>query len=142
MKNLKEETIQLNFLDKAGSNKRGDGMAFEIHDETKNKNCTCGCGEKAEIVMQIGEKTDIPLTNDCLHKMVLDLFSFAEKVKKNPMKEKFGSFKDRYGMLTDYGIADEDDGHSLIFFNEEKKKGIRIEWDDLYNFVKRTDINN
>ena len=114
---------------------------FELHGETKGKKCSCGCGDDADVIMQIG-KTEIAITNDCMYKMVLEFFSFADNIKKNPIANKLGAFKDRYGVLTDYGIAGDKDDNALIFYNEEKKKGIRIERDDLYNFVRRTDINN
>lgn len=115
-------------------------MGFDLTGETKGKPCACGCGEKAEIVMEIG-KLEIPITNDCMHKMMLELFSLCEKIKKNPLKTELGSFKGDYGVMTDYGITDDED-HSLIFFNKEKNKGVRIEWSDLYSFVQRTDIND
>ena len=115
---------------------------FELHGETKNKSCACGCGQKAEVVMAIGEKAEIPITNDCMYKMVSELFSLCGKTRKNLIATELGSFKDRYGVLTHYGTADEKNDHSLVFFNTEKNKGIRIEWDDLYNFVRRTGIND
>ncbi|MCL2370715.1 MAG: hypothetical protein FWC80_05770 [Firmicutes bacterium] len=115
---------------------------FELHGETKNKPCACGCGEKAEVVIAVGEKGEIPITNDCMYKMVLELFSLCGKVRKNLIATELGSFKDRYGVLTHYGIADQKNDNSLCFFNAEKNKGIRIEWDDLYNFVRRTGIND
>jgi len=115
-------------------------MAFELTGETKNKPCACGCGLKADVAIVMG-KTEIPITNDCMYKMVLDLFSLCEKVKKNPLKTKLGSFKDSYGILTDYGLADEKNDNALVFFNEETKKGVRIEWNELYSFVRQTGIN-
>ncbi|MCL2555851.1 MAG: hypothetical protein FWE03_02370 [Firmicutes bacterium] len=115
-------------------------MAFELSGETKNKPCSCGCGTKADVAIIIG-KQEVPITNDCMYKMVLELFSLTENIKKNQIKTKLGSFKDSYGILTDYGIADEKHDDALIFYNEETKKGIKIEWNELYSFVKHTGIN-
>ena len=116
-------------------------MGFDLHGETKSKLCSCGCGAKADVVIEIG-KLEVPITNDCMYKMVLELFSFADNIKADKTSHELGSFKDSYGVLTHYGLAGENDDHALIFYNKEKKKGVRIEWDDLYNFVRRTGIND
>ena len=116
-------------------------MGFEL-DEASGKACGCGCGEKADVVINIG-KTAIPITNDCMYKMVLELFSLTEKTGKKSLIDKpIGSFKDRYGVLTEYGLASDKNDNALVFHNSETAKGIRIEWEDLYNFVRRTDIND
>jgi len=115
-------------------------MAFELSGDTKNKPCACGCGAKADVSIVVG-KLDIPITNDCMYKMVLELFSLTESIKKNQIKTKLGSFKDSYGIFTDYGIAEEKHDDALVFYNEETKKGVKIEWNELYSFVKHTGIN-
>ena len=115
-------------------------MAFELSADTKNKPCACGCGTVADVAVLIG-KHEIPITNDCMYKMVLELFSLVEKTKKNLIKTKLGSFRDSYGIFTDYGIADEKNDDALVFYNEETKKGARIDWNEIYSFVKHTGIN-
>ena len=115
-------------------------MSFEL-DEAKNKPCSCGCGEKSDATIKIG-KIDIPITNDCMYRMVLELFSLCESTgKKSIIHTPIGSFKDRYGVLTEYGLANDKNDNAIVFHNSETAKGVRIEWEDLYNFVRRTDIN-
>lgn len=114
-------------------------MAFELG-VASSKLCACGCNARADVAIIIG-KQEIPITNDCMYKMVLDLFSLTEDIKKNQIKTKLGSFKDSYGILTDYGIADDKHDDALIFYNEETKKGVKIDWDELYSFVRMTGIN-
>jgi len=116
-------------------------MSFDLSGDTKNRTCACGCGAKADVAIVIG-KQDIPITNDCMYKMVLDLFSLCENTKKNLIATKLGSFKGDYNVMTDYGLADEKNDNALVFYNEETKKGARIEWNDLYSFVMQTGINN
>ena len=114
-------------------------MAFELG-VASSKLCACGCGARADVAIIIG-KQEISITNDCMYKMVLDLFSLTENIKKNKIKTKLGSFKDSYGILTDYGIADEKNDDALVFFNEETNKGVKIDWNELYSFIKHTGIN-
>jgi len=116
-------------------------MGFELGGDTKGRPCSCGCGEKADVVIEAG-KVEMPITNECMYKMVLELFSLCSNIKTDKRKHELGSFKGQYGILTHYGLAGEEDDNSLIFYNKEKKKGVRIEWDDLYNFVRRTGIND
>jgi hypothetical protein len=104
--------------------------------ETENFMCSCGCGEKAEYLFEVGD-ISFPISNHCGNTLAMKHLGVGQVIGDDIIETEVGSFtgtatingnKAPFNMR--FGLAS-DDSHNVVFYNEPTEKGVVFTWENL-----------
>ena len=104
--------------------------------ETDNSMCSCGCGQKAEYVFEIGD-IKIPIANSCGNELSIKHLDVGKGIDENVLETIVGSFEGttvrkgkKVAFKMNFGLASDDNGN-VAFYNETNDKGALFAWEEL-----------
>ena len=104
--------------------------------EGDNAMCSCGCGQKAEYMFEIGD-IKIPIANSCGNELSIKHLDVGKRIDEDVIETRVGRFEgttmvkgNKISFKMNFGLASDDNGN-VAFYNETNDKGVLFTWEEL-----------